>query len=220
MRSAKNSPASPTIPGVAVCQKAISTHPSVRVNLAEAFAQLRGAAAVAEWGQLYRASELYAKAATALPSLALRFDLGAVFTLAICACFPAKCWRRDRTCRPFSKIMDKNVKDPFVRNWLNLLCFLLSGLPADGTIAAEVAFMFADWYRPNAVLDYPIGGSAALVNALVRGLERHGGRLLLNSHVAEVLVENNRAVQASGCDRAKLFDRTKPSSPTHPFGIP
>ncbi|MEG4109538.1 FAD-dependent oxidoreductase, partial [Microcoleus sp. S13_C5] len=35
--------------------------------------------------------------------------------------------------------------------------------------------------------------SAALVNALVRGLERHGGQLLLNSHVAEVLVENNRA---------------------------
>src|SRR6476469_5102916 len=33
MPSAKNSPASPTIPGVAVCQKAISTHPSVRVNL-------------------------------------------------------------------------------------------------------------------------------------------------------------------------------------------
>ena len=27
------------------------------------------------------------------------------------------------------------VKDPFIRNWLDLLSFLLSGLPADGTIA-------------------------------------------------------------------------------------
>ncbi len=33
------------------------------------------------------------------------------------------------------------VSDPFILNWLDLLSFLLSGLPADGTIGAEVAFM-------------------------------------------------------------------------------
>lgn len=43
------------------------------------------------------------------------------------------------------QILEGNVKDPFIRNWLDLLCFLLSGLPADGTIAAEVAFMFNEW---------------------------------------------------------------------------
>jgi hypothetical protein len=44
---------------------------------------------------------------------------------------------------PFSRILDNaGVRDPFVRRWMDLLCFLLSGLPADGTIAAEVAFMF------------------------------------------------------------------------------
>ncbi|KIY99784.1 FAD dependent oxidoreductase [Monoraphidium neglectum] len=51
---------------------------------------------------------------------------------------------------------------------MNLLCFLLSGLPADGTIAAEVAFMFNEWYRPECKLDFPIGGSQAMVAALVR----------------------------------------------------
>ena len=35
-----------------------------------------------------------------------------------------------------------DIRDPFIRNWLDLLSFLLSGLPANGTIAAEVAFMF------------------------------------------------------------------------------
>jgi hypothetical protein len=40
--------------------------------------------------------------------------------------------------------MDRVITDPFIRNWLDLLCFLLSGLPANGTIPAEVAFMFAD----------------------------------------------------------------------------
>jgi phytoene dehydrogenase-like protein len=90
--------------------------------------------------------------------------------------------------------MDGVIKDPFIRNWLDMLCFLLSGLPADGTSAAEVAFMFADWYRPGVVLDYPVGGSGALVDALVRGLKRHGGQLMLNAHVEQVLVEGNRAV--------------------------
>lgn len=39
------------------------------------------------------------------------------------------------------QVMDAHVRDPFIRNWLDLLCFLLSGLPANGTIAAEVAYM-------------------------------------------------------------------------------
>ena len=60
------------------------------------------------------------------------------------------------------------ITDPFVLNWLDLLCFLLSGLPADGTIAAEVAFMFNEWYRPESCLEFPRGGSQAMVNALVR----------------------------------------------------
>ena len=75
-----------------------------------------------------------------------------------------------------------------------MLCFLLSGLPASGTSAAEVAFMFADWYRRGVKLDYPVGGSGALVDALVRGFEKHDGKLLLKSHVEEIIVENKRAV--------------------------
>lgn len=43
-----------------------------------------------------------------------------------------------------------------------------TGLPADGTIAAEVAFMFNEWYKPAACLEFPRGGSQAIVNALVR----------------------------------------------------
>jgi hypothetical protein len=29
---------------------------------------------------------------------------------------------------------------------------MLTGLPANGTITAEVAFMFAEWYRPGELL--------------------------------------------------------------------
>jgi phytoene dehydrogenase-like protein len=41
-----------------------------------------------------------------------------------------------------------------------------------------------------------MGGSEGIVSALVRGLEKHGGRLLLRSHVDSVVVEGGRAAGA------------------------
>lgn len=157
--------------------------------------KLRGDKAVAEWRELQRVMEPLMRIATAIPPAALRFDVGAAITVGRFAPSLARnAANVTKLTGPFSRIMDGVVKDPFIRNWLDLLCFLLSGLPADGTSAAEVAFMFADWYRPGVVLDYPVGGSGALVDALVRGLKRHGGRLILGTHVEQVLVESNRAV--------------------------
>ncbi len=161
----------------------------------ETLTKLCGEAACVEWQKLQHVMEPFSKAAIALPVAAVRFDLGAAITLSkygrsIVKHIP----NIVKLTGSFSRIMDEVVNEPFTRNWLNLLCFLLSGLPADGTSAAEMAFMFADWYRPNVVLDYPIGGSGALVDALVRGLKRHGGELMLRSHVDQVLVEGNRAV--------------------------
>lgn len=90
------------------------------------------------------------------------------------------------------QVMDRSVHDPWVRRLIDLECFLLSGLKAHGTVAPEVAFMLGE--RTNSVIDYPIGSSGAIVQALVRGLEKRGGTLRLNAHVERVLVENNRAV--------------------------
>lgn len=38
-----------------------------------------------------------------------------------------------------------------------------------------------------------MGGSESVINALIRGLEKHGGRLMLRSHVDKIHVENGRA---------------------------
>jgi phytoene dehydrogenase-like protein len=77
---------------------------------------------------------------------------------------------------------------------LDLLCFLLSGLKADGTLATEFVYMFAKWYKPGSVLEYPLHGSGAIVNALVRGMKKFGGRLSLASHVEKIVIEGRRAV--------------------------
>lgn len=55
-------------------------------------------------------------------------------------------------------------------------------------------YMFAEWYKPGCSLEYPLHGSGAVVNALVRGLQKFGGRLGLGTHVEKIIVENGRAV--------------------------
>ena len=95
---------------------------------------------------------------------------------------------------PFEKVMtEMGVKNEFVKNWLDMLCFLLQGMPAESTMNAVMAYMLADWYRPGVVLDYPKGGSGAIVDALVRGVTKHGSSVCVNSHVSEILVQGGRA---------------------------
>ncbi|MEM7773246.1 MAG: NAD(P)/FAD-dependent oxidoreductase, partial [Cyanobacteria bacterium P01_A01_bin.37] len=89
-------------------------------------------------------------------------------------------------------IMDATVRDPFVRRLIDLECFLLSGLKANDTVTPEMAFMFGE--RTNSVIDYPIGGSGAIVDALVKGLETWGGTLKLNTHVERINVHEGQAV--------------------------
>ena len=102
---------------------------------------------------------------------------------------------------------EARLTDPFIKGWLDYLAFALSGLDAAGTLAlpltlapsrltrtrtptptqtpphpgtlgAAVAFTMGDLYRKGALLDYPVGGSGAVIDALVRGIERHGGTWL------------------------------------------
>ncbi|MBD1832411.1 FAD-dependent oxidoreductase [Cyanobacteria bacterium FACHB-472] len=87
-------------------------------------------------------------------------------------------------------VMDQEVRDPWVRRLIDLECFLLSGLNAQGTIAPEVAFMLGE--RSRAGVEYPVGGSGAIVDALVRGLKRWGGELKLKAHVEQILIQSGK----------------------------
>jgi len=157
--------------------------------------ELRGEQAVTEWRNLQTLMAPLASAAVALPPTAVRADWGILRTLL--PFVPKLMQQGTQTWQlmgTFERLRDRAIRDPFLKNWLDLLCYLLSGLPANGTSAAEMAFMFADWYRPNVQLDYPLGGSDALVQALVRGLEKYGGTLRLGATVKEILLSGKRAV--------------------------
>ncbi|KAL3135547.1 hypothetical protein ABBQ38_006025 [Trebouxia sp. C0009 RCD-2024] len=148
-----------------------------------------------DWAKLQELMRPLAKAATAVPPIAIRADPGVALT-AVARYLPKLLSGGTNALKligPFSKVTEGKISDPFVLRWLDLLCFLLSGLPASGTIAAEVAFMFNEWYRPGSALEFPRGGSQAMVNALVRGVKKHGGEVKLNAHVDQVLIEKGRA---------------------------
>lgn len=146
-----------------------------------------------ELGQFVRRLLALYEPLSQIPSLGLRPDLGVVPFLfqypgALVRLLP----QLGAIQGSVGKLLDQTVQDPWVRRLVDLECFLLSGLKAHATIAPEVAFVFGE--RETAPVDYPMGGSEALVNALVRGLQRWGGELRLGTHVEQVLVENGQAL--------------------------
>jgi len=93
---------------------------------------------------------------------------------------------------PVQNFIDRaGVTDPFVQRLLDIECFLLSGLKADETIAAEIAFMFGE--RNLRKVEYPLGGAEAIVEAMARGIEKFGGELRTRAHVDKVIVESGKA---------------------------
>jgi len=132
-----------------------------------------GPKALDEWEKLQTVLKPIQALATAIPPLILRSDAGVVRTM-----LPhmLKLLRggpiANKVQGSFYDVTKNVIKSEFLKNWFEFLSFALSGLPADGTIAAAVAYTMRDLHQEGAALDYPIGGSAAVVEALVRGIEQ------------------------------------------------
>ena len=132
-----------------------------------------------EWGLIMSRMKEVGSASQALTSMSLREDLGVLLTAF--ARYPYGTLKTLRYAQdltaPFKDVMEElEIRDPFVRNWLDMLCFLLQGLPAEGAMNAVIGYMLQDWYREGVKLDFPRGGSGGIVDALVRGIEREGGK--------------------------------------------
>ncbi len=129
----------------------------------------------------------------AIPSLALRADLQLLplllrrYPAAVAQLFPNLL----DLGRSMGEVMAEFVTDPWLKRLLDLECFLLSGMKCDETVAPEMAFMFGE--RAQSAIDYPIGGSGALVDALVRGLKKWGAELRLGTHVQKIITHEDKA---------------------------
>ncbi len=145
-----------------------------------------------EWLRLEARLEQLGEGIAHVPMAAMRGGRQAAFTMGP---FVLRAGRKLSDARQlqqsFASLVDQEITDPFLRNICDFECFGLSGMDAGGTPLAEMVFMFRERFVMS--VDYPIGGSQALVDALVRGLERHGGKLVLGAHVERVIVEDGRA---------------------------
>ena len=158
--------------------------------------KLGGPSGRADWQKLMDYAEPVIKASGATPPMVLRSDpLVAVPIVRQLGGLMSAAPHAKYLNGNFGALMDDSGLDnKFIKAWLDYLAFALSGLDASGTLGAAVAFTLGDLYTKGATLDYPIGGSAAVVDALVRGIEKHGGVVRLNAHVEEIIVEDGKAV--------------------------
>lgn len=167
---------------------------------------LRGTAVLEEWQRFCQVLQPVAAAADALPLLALPPGADAMGALlkrsgSLLPHLPAL----RHLSGAFGPLVDRHLQDPFLRHWVDLLCFLISGMPMGQTNAAAMATLFGQWFEPEACLDYPKGGSAAVVEALLQGLQRFGGSLRCGARVRQVLMDGDRAcgVELSNGERIR-----------------
>ncbi|KAH8047928.1 all-trans-retinol 13,14-reductase [Aureococcus anophagefferens] len=153
---------------------------------------------VGQWRRLLAAIEPVVDASMACPPMALRADpLGFLRTalgpyLLRRSPTKAAAFMPDLLTGPAAALADlADVDDAFVLKWLDYLAFALSGRPADDTVGAAVAYTLGDLHRPGAFLDYPVGGSGAVAEALAASIAKAGSEVRTRAHVAEILVEGN-----------------------------
>ena len=95
--------------------------------------------------------------------------------------------------RGFGHIVDEHLEDPFLRNWVDLLSFLISGMAMHDTNTAAMATLFEEWFDPSACLEYPLGGSEAIVDALVNGFQKNDGEIIFSSRIESINFDKNIA---------------------------
>ena len=167
-----------------------------------------GPEAVAEFEALREASKQLT-VAQVVPTLAMRPGPSALIPLL--RYFPALVsilQQGEELTGTFAPYMDGPkfvVQNQWLRDWLDALAFSLSGLPANRTAAAAMAFVIDDLHRKGAALDYPKGGLGSCIDALVRGLEQgaNGSQLHLSTEVQSIDFEtttdnNNKVPKATG----------------------
>lgn len=150
-----------------------------------------------EWNALRDRLKTLGGSTTAVALLNLRQDAGFLATTAGSLPFvlqnPDVFLDLPLTFDDLSKTVDEIVTVPFLRNFIDSMC-IFCGFPAKGAMTAHILYILERFFEESAAFSVPIGGTSQLGETLQRGLEKFGGKLQLNAHVDEILVENGRAV--------------------------
>lgn len=112
--------------------------------------------------------------------------------------------------RTAAQVVDGLVHDPRLRAVLDSFSSGWLGLPLDQLSALH---FLVPWYSYQAfTAAYPLGGSAALVQALVDQLEAHGGKVSLGCAARRIIVDQRKAKGVELVDGRRVHARTVISS--------
>mmetsp|Transcript_5262 Transcript_5262/g.17262 ORF Transcript_5262/g.17262 Transcript_5262/m.17262 type:complete len:708 (-) Transcript_5262:116-2239(-) len=156
-----------------------------------------GELAVAEWQALRERLRDLGGSTTAVSLLNLRQDAGFLATTAgslpYVATHPNVFADLPATFDSLNVVVDEIVTEPFLRNFIDLMC-IFCGFPAKGAMTAHLLYVLERFFEKECAYAVPLGGTENIAKALYRGGKKHGMDLVLNSHVEEILVdENDRA---------------------------
>ena len=153
---------------------------------------LRGNKSVREWESFISAIKPLSKIIGDIPLLSFSPDSINLFEIMkLAPKFLPNMQLLPRINKGFGNIVDDHLKDPFLRNWVDLLSFLISGMPMHDTNTAAMATLFDEWFQPESYLEYPKGGSESIVKALLNGFKKNGGELILSSKVKSINFNKN-----------------------------
>tara|TARA_Y100000589_G_scaffold179881_1_gene170292 strand:- start:36 stop:1568 length:1533 start_codon:yes stop_codon:yes gene_type:complete len=153
----------------------------------EKIKEIRGLNSLREWDEFTSSLEPLSQLINKIPLLSSSpRDLNLIDSLNLATKFLPNIKQALKLTKSFGFLVDEHLSDPFLRNWVDLLSFLISGLPMHDTNTAAMSTLFSEWFEPNAYLEYPKGGSETIVNALIRGFKNNGGELLLSSKVNDI----------------------------------
>ncbi len=156
-----------------------------------------GPKAVEEWNQLRKRLATLGGSTTAVSLLNLRQDAGFLATTAgalpFAATHPDVFIDLPLTFDSLHKTVDQIVTVPFLRNFIDTMC-IFCGFPAKGAMTAHMLYILERFFEESACYSVPIGGTSQMGETLQRGLEKFGGKLQMNAHVDEIIVEEGRAV--------------------------
>jgi len=153
--------------------------------------------AIEQWNALRQRLKTLGGSTTAVSLLNLRQDAGFLATTAGSTPYvfthPDVFADLPLTFDSLHKTVDKIVTEPFLRNFIDTMC-IFCGFPAKGAMTAHMLYILERFFEEGAAYSVPLGGTIEIANTLVRGLEKFGGKLELNAHVDEIIVEDGRAV--------------------------
>ncbi|KAL5720733.1 prolycopene isomerase [Ranunculus cassubicifolius] len=109
-------------------------------------------------------------------------------------------------------IARKYIKDPELLSFIDAECFIVSTVNALQTPMINASMVLCD--RHFGGINYPVGGVGGIAKSLAKGLLDQGSNILYKANVANIILQNEKAVGVKLADGREFFAKTVISNAT------